>query len=145
MSDLYNADNVVDKTLIALRRLPVYSDVPRKGSNPPIVGYTTAGKPIGIVYSYITADPTQNRSTLWWMFWPGTGYGGQYFYIPHNVGDFDVNALKQQGVLTLEEQRQQEEEANKEWYEKILDRIVPIGVGVIIAGAVIKGVLSRKS
>lgn len=143
--DLYNAGDIIDKTLIALKRLPVYSDVPRRGSNPPIVGYTTAGKPIGVVYSFIEADPTQNRAALWWMFWPGSTYGGKYFYIPHNAGDFDVDALKQQGVLTLEEQREKEEEENKEWYEKIVDRIIPIGVGVILATAVIRGVLSRKS
>lgn len=145
MADLYNADDIIDKTLIAQRRLPVYNDIPRRGETPKVVGYTTAGKPIGVVYSYINADPAQNRPNLWWMFWPGTGYGGVYFYIPHNQGDFDVNALKQQGVLTLEEQRALEEEQNKEWYEKIVDRIIPIGVGVLLAGAVIRGVLSRKS
>ena len=145
MSDLYNANDIVDKTLIALKRLPVYTDVPRSGSIPKAAGYTTPNQPIGVVYSYINADPIQNRGTLWWMFWPGQNYGGNYFYIPHNVGDFDVSSLKQQGVLTLEEQRELEEQKNKEWYEKIVDRIIPVGVAVILGGAVIKGLLSRKN
>lgn len=147
MSDLYSAADVLEKTLIANKDLPVYDGYPTKTFSPSQIGIVKKGFPAGIVYSWIDADPTRNRSTLYWMFYP-VGVGGANYFMPHHKDDFDVSALRQQGVISVKEQEEEkkkkEEDANKEWYEKVMDRVVPIGAGVVIAAAVIKGLLSRK-
>lgn len=142
---IYNADDLIDKTLIAAKDLAIYNGVPTKTYTPKEIGIVKSGNPVGVVFSYVEADPTNNQPDLWWIIWPGQTYGGQYFYLPHHVGDFSVDAIKQQGVLTPEEKAAAADEANKPWYQQVVDKIIPIGVGVIIASAVIKGLLSRKS
>lgn len=146
MSDIvYDADAIRDKTLIAAKDVTIYNGIPYTSYNPKTIGIVKAGNPIGVVYSYVDADVSNNRQTLWWVLWPGSAYGGQYFYVPHHKGDFSVDALKQQGVLSVAEQIAKDEEANKPWYQQIADRIIPIGAGVVIAAAVIRGVLSKKN
>jgi hypothetical protein len=145
--DLYDTAKVLEKTLVAARDVPVYDGVPRGTYKPKQIGIVKSGKPIGIVYSFADADPTKNRPVLWWMFYPSSSTSG-YYYTPHDAANFSLSALRSQGVISVAEQiaedKAKEDDANKEWYEKILDRIVPIGVGVIVGVAVIKGLLSRK-
>lgn len=147
MADLYSAADVLEKTLIANKDLAVYDGFPTKAYTPNRIGTTKKGYPAGIVYSWIDADPSNNRSTLWWMFYPASAGGANYF-IPHSAGNFDVSALRQQGVISVKEQeeekKEKEENENKEWYERVLDRVLPIGAGVVIAAAIVKGLFSRK-
>lgn len=143
MADIYDVSQVVDKTLTAVKEIPVYDSYPTAGHTPKQIGVVRAGYPAGIVYSWINADPGQNRGTIWWMFWPATD-GGNYYFIPHNKGWFDIAALREQGVITVEEEQQQEEEENKEWYEKVLDRILPVAVVAILGAAAIRGFLSAR-
>lgn len=145
MGDVYNAANIVDKTLIAKKNVPVY-EYPGDSKKP--VGYIAAGDPVGVVYSYLPADPLDDRKTLWWMFHPATNYS-KYFYAPHYEGLYDVNALKQQGVLSTEEELEEKELADLPWYERLIRKYgtqLAIGAGVVLLGSsAIKGYFSQKS
>lgn len=142
--DVYSADQILNKTLYAKKAIPIYNGVPSKTNTPVKIGTIPVGSPVGMVYSYIDADAANNRANLWWVFFPSTTTGA-YYYAEHHVGDYDTDSLSQQGALTTEEQKAAEEEANKTWYEKIADKIIPVVLIVGIGGAVVKGVLSRKS
>lgn len=141
--DLYDAGQVIDKTLIAAGEVSVYSGVPRAGYMPTKIGTVQAGDPVGIVYGYINADVSDNRPNLWWMFHPTADWKKPY-YAPHAGGLYDVGALRQQGVLSLTEQAQKEADANEPWYEKILGQVLPVVAITFIGVAFIRGYMSRK-
>ena len=141
--DLYDVRDVVDKTLTAKIDIPVCDSYPTTGYTPKQIGIVRAGFPAGIVFSWINADPGEGRSTLWWMFYPATTYG-DYYFIPHNKGWFDVANLREQGVITIEEEREQEEESNKPWYEKLSDKLLPIIVITVLGAAAIRGYFSNR-
>lgn len=143
MPDIYDVSQVVDKTLTALKELPVYDGYPSTGYTPKQIGVVRGGYPAGIVYSWINADPAQNRGTIWWMFYPATEYGN-YYFIPHNKGWFDIAALREQGVITVEEEQEQEETKNREWYEKVLDRVLPVAAVALLGAAAIRGFFSSR-
>lgn len=141
MSDTFNAGDIIRKTLVAKRDIPVYA---YPGENREPIGKVKAGSPVGVVFSYFAADPFDNRSTLWWGFEPASNYG-KYFYAPHKEGFYDIKVLQEQGVLSLEEKQQAEEEANMSWYEKLIKNYGPAVVLTILGAAAIKGYFSRKT
>lgn len=142
--ELYNVDDVVDKTLYAKSRVPVYDNVPPQQRN--LVGYVEPGNPVGVVYSYLAADPTRQRQNLWWMFYPASNYSN-YYYAEQVGGYYDVEALRQQGVISIEEKQQKEDLENLPWYEQLLVKygkpILIGGVVALLAGSAIKGYFSR--
>lgn len=140
----YSADEIVDKTLFTKKSLPYYDSVPSKYNTATVIGTIGAGLAAGQVYSYIDADPYENRDTLWWMFYPG-GLSGNYYYMPHRQGDFDMAKLEAQGVLSEEQKRIAEADANKKWYEKLFDKALPAVVIAIVGAAAVRGYLSRKN
>lgn len=137
--DVYNAGDLINKTLIAHRDVPVYifpgeSEVP--------IGIVKAGNPVGIVYSYLSPSPTQDRTRLWWQFSPASNYD-RYYYAPHEQGYYDVSAIRQQGVLTLEEKQEEEELANLPWYERLIRKYGGWVVLAVLGSAAIRGYFSR--
>jgi hypothetical protein len=142
IGDLYDATQIIGKTLVAATDVPVYSLPPSANQNAVQIGIVKQGNPVGVVYSYLDADPSQNLTTLWWQFYPASNWSG-YFYAPHQSGLYDVAALQQQGVLSLTEQAKQQEEANKPWYEKILDQALPV-IALTILGAVAIGAYIKR-
>jgi hypothetical protein len=143
MPDLYDAAQLLDKTLIAAQEVSIFDGVPRAGYMPTKIGVVKVGNPVGIVYSYINADLAENRDNLWWMF-NGSADWKKPYYAPHAGGLYDVSALREQGVLSLTEQAQKEADANKPWYERILDNVLPVAAVVIVGAAFIRGYMSRK-
>lgn len=142
-TDYYDAWEIVDKTLVAAQEVNIFDGAPRAGYTPTKIGTVKAGNPVGVVYSYLEADLAQNRQTLWWMFHPTAEWRKPY-YAPHASGLYDVDALRQQGVLSLTEQAQKEADANKPWYERILGQVLPVAAVVVIGAAFIRGYMSRK-
>jgi hypothetical protein len=138
----YSADDILDKTLYASQRIPVYTAAPPyTGSETPI-GYVEAGQPVGIVYSYLNADPTRGRGNLWWMFYPASNYS-DYYYTEQVGGYYDVSSLRAQGVLSLTEKQAAADNANKPWYEQLISKYGPWILGTIVIAAAVKGFLSR--
>lgn len=143
-NELYDVSQVLEKTLIAAQDLPVFDSYPTKNYQPKQIGIVKKGQPAGIVYSWVNADPANNRANLWWIFYPGSSTGS-YYAMPHNAGYYDISALRQQGVITVVEQQEQEDEANKAWYEKVLDKALPVVLVAVLGGAFIRGLVSRKT
>lgn len=135
---IYDAADIVDKTLVAEKELPYYNGVPDGAYMPVKLGTFPAGSVVGTVYSFIDADPAKNRPQLWWMFYPGSS--GSYYYMPHDAGHFDLDALAQQGVLS-EEQKQTQ---NATWYEKILSQVLPIVAISVLGAAFIRGYFTSR-
>lgn len=137
---VYNAGDIVGKTLVAKVPVKTYG-YPGDNSTPGAA--IPAGQTIGVVYSYLDADPSQGRTGIWWMFQTGNGY----FYVPHQTGAFDVKVLTDQGVLTTDEKTQAELDANKPWYQHILDSIgsyVPWIIGAIVVTGLVREVIRKK-
>jgi len=128
---LYDPGTILDKTLVAAKDVKVYHSAPNKYfPNPKPFGVVKAGQPVGIVYSWLSPDPAQNLSSVWWLFWPVTPYSDGYYYAKHEEDDFDLSALRQQGVISvaeqIEEEKKKEEDENKEWWEKLFDKAIPL-------------------
>jgi len=141
MSEIYNADQIIDKTLFAAKTVRVY-DWPDESFA--AVKAVTVGDPVGRVYSWVTGTPGISKYGLWWMLWPETP-GGDYLYVPHKEGDFSITALQQQGALTPEQIRALKEEQNKAWYNEILSQALPYATIAILGAAAIRGYLSRPA
>ena len=98
--NLFNADQIIGKSLIAKKAVKLY----RTADDSTKVIYTVpAGSPVGVVYSWIGG----NAAPLYWAF-----YDAQQkpYYAKHEPGMFSVQALEDQGALNVKEQT---EEAKK--------------------------------
>lgn len=136
---LYDAGDIIDKTLRAKVSIPVYDGVPTAGYFPNKIATIAAGQTAGTVYSYIDADPTNNRYGLWWVFYPGS-VASSYYYMPHGEGYYDIDTLTEQGVLTV----QQKNTEPDTWYMKLLKTALPVIALTWLGAAAIRGYLSRK-
>lgn len=135
---IYDVGQIVDKTLFARTSIPVYDFAPGYGTVKQL-GTISPGQKVGKVYSYIDADISKGRYNLWWMFYPAST-NGQYYFAEMLPGAFDLDALKAQGALTDKEIADKKNEANKEWYEKLADKILPAITGIVIGAVVINAV-----
>lgn len=124
----FSASDIIGKTLIAKKDTPVFS-TPTETGKPLIV--IKKGQTIGIVYSYLA--PNANRSKLYWMF--ESQANKKPYYVAHNIGNFDVKSLYDQGVKTTKEKQQEEEDKNKTTAEKISDTLknfLYLGLGAYV-------------
>ena len=90
---VYSADQIVGKTLIAKKNVPLTRQ-PVEGA--PVVYTAKKGESIGKVYSWIGG----NGSPLWWQF---LDQNGKPYYVKHQIGLFDIQALSDQGALNVKE------------------------------------------
>lgn len=145
IGDTVSAGDLIDKTLIALREVPVYKS-PSDKAQP--FSKVRAGQPVGVVFSYIL--PGEQSTRLWWMFRDGNDVA---YYAPHMTGWYDFNALQAQGVLTTEERIENEQMeldrdrlSTLEFYVKYyLPKYGIWVIGAIVAAAAVRGYLSRPS
>lgn len=139
MGEIFNAGDIVGKTLIAKKDIYVYRN-PNDGAE--ITGTVKAGQPVGVVYAWLGPSPALGRSGLWWAFFPQSG---QYYYTPQKEGYFDVTALNQQGVISTAERIENEREAAaaaaRPWYENILRTALPWVAGIVIVSAAVPGIV----
>ena len=124
---------MVGKTIIAAGTTPVYLHANDSAS----AAYSVqTGQPIGVLYSWLDVNPAQDRSELWFMYWPDNG---DPYYTKWGAGMYNFNALEAQGVMTDEQKAAAAAAANKAWYEKLLSDVAPWVIGAVAVGAVIKG------
>lgn len=137
MAEIFNAADIVNKTLVAQTKVPVYR---YPFSTAEILGYVNPGNPVGVVYSFLEPDLSKNRNNLFWMFAPSQG-GASYYYAEQKPGYYSVSALKQQGVISTNEkiaqQQKEQEQANQPWYINILKTALPWVAGIAIAAVII--------
>ena len=140
MDEQYNVADILDKTLIAAKDIPVYA---YSSTAQGAIAYVKRGDPVGIVRAWIQPSGTDTDRRLWWQFWPATNYSSVY-YAPHEEGMYDISALREQGVLSQKEKLEEEEEKDLPWYERLIKRY---GIWVVIAilgSAAISGYLGKK-
>ncbi len=141
--DLYGADQIVNKTLVAKRQVPVYRF---PADNQKSFGSVATGQPVGVVYAWIAPNPAENRSGLWWQFYDATN---KTYYAPHNENWYSIDALKQQGVLSTQEiidaEKEKEDLENLPWYERLLKKYGVWVLGAVVVSAAVKGYLSRPT
>lgn len=124
---VFNAGDIIGKTLIANKQLDVWNDVASRGKK---IGVVLKGNSCGVVDSWIT---DRKDGTIYWAFKSPLGPD---YYIAHQAGSFNVSALREQGVITTEEKIQEEKEKNQEWWERAIK-----GLGkIVIPVAIIYGV-----
>lgn len=99
---IYSLADLIGKTFFADVDVDVYTNKPVQYDLDP-VGVVKAGQPIGVLYSWVT----DSDGTILFMFeGANSNYAntlGSYF-VKNNAADFDVQAFKQQGVLSIDEQ-----------------------------------------
>lgn len=132
----FNAGDIIDHTLIAAMKVPIYS-TPKDNASP--TGYINQGNPIGIVYSYLEPNPAAGRSVLWWQF---QGSNGSYF-VPHNPDYFDTQALIDAGVLSVAQATALKNGTAPGTVEKLLDKYIPWIIGGLVAVGVGKAIINK--
>jgi hypothetical protein len=105
----YNPDDIIGKTLYALKRVNGYNLADEKSD--PIYTFN-AGAPVGVVFSYVSKP-----DGLYWQF----RYNNRSYFVKHAQGRFNLSDLKNQGLQTEQEKAQAEAEANKGPLDKIFD------------------------
>jgi hypothetical protein len=129
--NVYSAEQIVGKTLIAKRIVDVWNRVPDIPGATKIAG-VKAGMPVGVVYSWV--QNSQDKS-YWWQF---KNANGTFYYVQHAPGYFDIDALRQQGALSTLEQielEKKKEEENRPWYEKLGENVGKLVTnGVLLLG-----------
>ena len=137
MPELYSAADIVNKTLIAKSKVPIYR-LPYDSAE--MLGYVNPGESVGLVYAWIDANPAAGRNNLWWQFAPAYG-GGSYYYAPHKEGLYNVNSLREQGVITtlekIEAEKKKQEAANQPWYMAMLKTALPWVAAIALGAAIV--------
>jgi hypothetical protein len=108
----FSADQIIGKALIGKEPVKLVR-IPEDGS--PAVYTVPTGSPIGVVISYVS--PGSGRTNLYWQFQDNTG---RPYFAEHRPGRYNIEALSNQGALTLEQQQKAEEEKNLSTTDKII-------------------------
>lgn len=153
--EIYRASDIIDKTLFAKTDVPIYTAVPGylatgRTLDEFKVGTVKAGNWVGRVDTWISPNPAAGRANIWWQFYPAENYAKPY-YAEHKEGRYDISALREQGVLSIEEIRKIEEkkkeEENKPWYQSVIDgtigKALPWVAFIVIGSVVVKAVISN--
>lgn len=98
--DIFSADQVVGKTLIAKTSVPLKR---MPAASAPVVYTARKGNVVGVVYSWVMDGPA-----LYWQF---LDQYNKPYYAEHRPGLFSVDALQQQGAQTLEDIQEAQQQA----------------------------------
>ncbi len=134
----YSASSIVGQTLIAKTAVTTY-DEPYDNAN--AIGSYAPGSTVGVVTSWEDADPSDQRSVLYWQF---EDANGNPYYAPHYEGEFDVQALADAGVLTTAQQTQAAADASKSTITLEFEKYAPWVIGGLLAVLAIGVVLKSK-
>lgn len=126
IAGIYDANQIIGKTLFAAR--PV--SIKRYPTGSAAVVYTApTGAAIGRVYSWVMDGPD-----LWWQFLDANQ---KAYYAKHVPGSFSIDALQQQGAMTVEEVQQAQDAAGKSWWENLFGGVGSGAKTAITVGAVV--------
>lgn len=129
---LFPASQLLDRTLIARVPVQVYSGS-SLGVNP--IATVNAGNPIGVIYSYVGGQP---GSDLYWMF---LRPDGSAYYVRHQSNIFNVSLLQQQGVLSVEQEIEQQQQQQDQFFPGLDLPSFDLGNVAILAGVVLGGLI----
>ena len=138
LAELFSANQIIGKTLIAKRPLIAYSLPLDKDVNKKELFKIPTGGTVGIVDTYFS--PKNNRSSLWW----GFKQGNNFYYVEHAKGNFDITALKKQGTPTTEEEQPKKEEPIEDKIEKYIKYAGIAAIGLIGLNIILKNYIKNK-
>lgn len=117
---LYNANDILDKTLYAKKPVNVYS-APNNLLTPLYV--VSPGNIVGVVYSWV-----KKNDIVYWHLYDNT-------FVTHDSDKFSLEKLQEQGAQSTEEKLEAEAEANMPWYEKLAKTATKTLITLAIIGA----------
>jgi len=117
---LYNANDILDKTLYAKKSVNVYS-APNNLLTPLYV--VSPGNIVGVVYSWV-----KKNDIVYWHLYDNT-------FVTHDSEKFSLEKLQEQGAQSTEEKLEAEAEANMPWYEKLTKTATKTLITIAIIGA----------
>ena len=123
----FSADQIVGKTLIAKKTVMVY-DLPFYINGAKQIARVKPGDTIGVVFSWVGGTPGKPLN------WEFKGNAGKMYYVPHVPSYFDINALREQGVVTTGELQEKEEDKNKSFGDKLLEYFKKSGKIILYGG-----------
>lgn len=121
----FSVYDIYDKTLYAKTRVPIRA-LPQDSA--PIIEWVEPGQIVGKVHTHYA--PATDRKFIYWGF---IAEDGSWYYAPHQSGLYNLSALREQGLLSIEEKVERE----KTTAERVTDTLVKgiIAYGVIrVAG-----------
>ena len=92
IGDTINADQIIGKTLIAAKSVPIKR---YPSASAPVVYTAKRGESVGTVYSWV-----KDGTTLYWVF---EDANQKPYYAKHRPGYFNLSALQDQGAQTNED------------------------------------------
>jgi hypothetical protein len=131
----FDASDIIGKTLQARTTVEI-KRYPEDAA--PVVYTVKPGAVVGVVESYINPKPGRNVG-LYWQF----SDGNRSYYAEHRVGRYNVENLETQGAISLEDQKEAQEEANMSLYDRIGRWVGYIGAG-LAAFVLIRDQLLKK-
>jgi len=117
MSKIYSVEDVIGKTLFSKRVIPVYR-LPTTNSE--LKRIVETGQNVGTVYSW--QKGLDDRNEIWYSL----GFDKKE-YVQHKEGNYDIEALKEQGVKTVQEKVQEKKEAGMSTADKIFSGVSGYG------------------
>jgi hypothetical protein len=108
----FSADQIVSKTLIAKKPVPVY-DLPFYDKLSKQIAVIKPGNTIGVVFSWVGGTPGKPLN------WEFKGNAGKMYYVAHVPGYFNVTSLREQGVQTTDEIQQEQKESEQTTGDKL--------------------------
>jgi hypothetical protein len=136
-NSLYTASDFIGKTLIAYTNVPVY-DYAYDGATQ--TGVIKPGQSVGVVFSYLDANPDYDRSVLYWQF---VSSSGKYYYTKMLPGLYSKASLESQGILTDQQKLDAAAEAKMSDFEKAIKKYFPMVIIGAIGIAAVQGYFSR--
>lgn len=110
---MYSAYDIVGLSMYARQRVPIMQ---QPWDDAEISRYIEPGRLVGTVTTYL--EPRAGRSHLYWVF---EDVFGASYYAPHIPGMYDLEMLRLQGLLTIEEKDIVKD--HPEWYNLASDVI----------------------
>jgi len=132
----FNANDIIGKTLIAKKTIDIVRSADDLAQS---VYEVSPGESVGVVYSYLM--PNNARSNIYWMF---EDENNRPYYVKHGVGKFDIKTITQQGVLTLEEKKEEADAANETTGNKIF-RYVKNGFLIAASAYILKSIIDSQA
>lgn len=123
----FSADQIVGKTLIAKKPVPVY-DLPFYDKLAKQIAVIKPGNTIGVVFSWVGGVPGKPLN------WEFKGNAGKMYYVSHVTGYFNVTSLRDQGVQTTTEIKEKEESANMSTGDKLAQYLKKSGNVLLYGG-----------
>lgn len=137
-NNLYNAAQIVGKTLFAKRQIGLKRS---PFDSAPIIYNVSAGQPVGVVYSYLL--PKEGRSNLYWVY---KDSNGKEYYSEHLPGIYDINAITAQGgkdTLTIVKEQEAAAQSTRDLIFSNLQKLALLAVVAYLLKDPIKELLKK--